>query len=405
MTETNAAKKVVSAKPDLAALPALFAEIGRSAASREANREHPFAELDLLRRARFGALRVAVRHGGAGISLRELLEQVIALADADPNVAHILRNHFNFVERYAIDPDDPAQRKFNADVVEGAIFSVANTEIGNPNRGPRDYDTLLVPDGDGFRLTGRKYYTTGCYYADYIAVRSRLPNGENASAIIPGNREGVDRLDDWNGMGQRLTGSGTTVLENVRIEPNEVVPDRAGANYKRPYSSTLSQLFLTTVIAGILRSVLRDATALLAKRQQVYYYAPTRTPVEDPILQTAIGQIAANAFAAEAAVLAAGEALDRAVAARGNPDLAKQAAHEGAIAAAKAKIVVDDVALKTTTLLFDVGGASATVQETNLHRHWRNVRTIASHNPASYKAWLVGTHLLNGTCLPTEGFF
>jgi hypothetical protein len=38
--------------------------------------------------------------------------------------------------------------------------------------------------------------------------------------------------------------------------------------------------------------------------------------------------------------------------------------------------------LAETTELFEVGGASAVGTGHALDRHWRNVRTIASHNPA-----------------------
>jgi hypothetical protein len=39
-----------------------------------------------------------------------------------------------------------------------------------------------------------------------------------------------------------------------------------------------------------------------------------------------------------------------------------------------------------------------------LDRHWRNVRTLASHNPPSYKAQGLGAYELHGTRLATLGF-
>ena len=56
-------------------------------------------------------------------------------------------------------------------------------------------------------------------------------------------------------------------------------------------------------------------------------------------------------------------------------------------------------------MLFSVGGASATGREANLDRHWRNARTIASHNPAMYKARAIGDLLINEQRLPANGFF
>jgi alkylation response protein AidB-like acyl-CoA dehydrogenase len=72
-------------------LQALFDFIALGAAERD--RILPFDAIDLIRRSRLGALRIPVVESGGGSSARELLEVVIRLGDADPNVAHIMRNH------------------------------------------------------------------------------------------------------------------------------------------------------------------------------------------------------------------------------------------------------------------------------------------------------------------------
>jgi len=63
-------------------------------ASASANAFSP-ESIDLIRRARLGALRLPTQAGGAGSTIRELFEVVIRLGEADANVAHILRNHFS----------------------------------------------------------------------------------------------------------------------------------------------------------------------------------------------------------------------------------------------------------------------------------------------------------------------
>jgi hypothetical protein len=52
--------------------------------------------------------------------------------------------------------------------------------------------------------------------------------------------------------------------------------------------------------------------------------------------------------------------------------------------------------LDETTQLFEVGGASAVGKQHALDRHWRNVRTIASHNPAIHRKRAIGDYALNG---------
>ncbi|AWT55460.1 putative acyl-CoA dehydrogenase [Mycolicibacterium smegmatis MKD8] len=56
-------------------------------------------------------------------------------------------------------------------------------------------------------------------------------------------------------------------------------------------------------------------------------------------------------------------------------------------------------------LLFETGGATSARTGLDLDRHWRNARTLASHNPDSYKLRYLGDHLLNGATPPTGSFF
>ncbi|CAH2601941.1 Acyl-CoA dehydrogenase [Rhodovastum atsumiense] len=391
--------------PDSAGFQALLDGIALGAVERERERIHPFEPLAQIRAARLGALRLPRADGGLGASNRQLYDVIIRLADADANVAHSLRSHFIFVERYLLGPRlGPVQETWRQAVAEGAIFGIASGETQTKTVGNAVENTLLTPDGDGFRLNGTKFYSTGTLYADYVQVRARLPDGALASAILPISRPGVEAVDDWDGFGQRVTGSGTTLFQDVRVEPHEVIPDEADGFARAPYSNTAAQLFLTAVNAGILRATLRDAAALVRRRDRNFYYAPSERPADDPVLQQTVGVIASNAFVAGAAVLAAADALDRLDARRHGPDAAA-AAHEAALLAAQAKIVVDDLAIRSGSLLFDVGGASATRRGPDLDRHWRNARTISSHNPATYKAVWVGNHVINGTPLPANSFF
>lgn len=123
-------------------------------------------------------------------------------------------------------------------------------------------------------------------------------------------------------------------------------------------------------------------------------------------MQQTVGQIAANAFAAEAIVLQAADALDRLDGARSEGEEFETAvALAASLSAAKAKLIVDDLSLRSATLLFEVGGASTTKQSYNFDRHWRNARTLASHNPSHFKARAIGDYEINGTPLPQRGFF
>lgn len=387
-------------------LDSLLAQIAKGESERERERILPFEAIDLIRGAKLGALRLPTSAGGASSTIRELFEVIIRLGEADANVAHILRNHFSVVERLVRHPRDEQGRQWQQAVADGAIVGLATTELDTPQVGNIIPNTTFTPEGDDYLLNGTKYYSTGTLYSDYVLVRAADPSGRPGATIIPVKRDGVELIDDWDGLGQRLTATGTTHFRNVRVRHQEIVFDAADVGYGVPYSNTFAQLFLTAIVAGIARAALRDAAALIRFRKRTFYYAPSEVPTDDPVLQQTIGQIASGAFAAETVVLAAAEALDVATDAfdAGAPD-ATEAAHKAALVSAKAKIVADDFAIRAGSLLFDVGGASATKKATNFDRHWRNARTLSSHNPTTYKARSIGQHVISGTPLPARGFF
>ncbi|BAY21411.1 putative acyl-CoA dehydrogenase [Calothrix sp. NIES-2100] len=387
-------------------LQTLLDFIALGATERDRDRILPFNIIDLIRRSRLGALRIPVAEGGAGSTARELFEVVIRLGDADPNVAHIVRNHFSVTERILRSERSERNRRWLKAVVDGAIIGLATTELeAKRSGGGQVVNTKLTPDGNSYRLNGTKYYSTGSIYADLIFVRVLAPDDTTAFILIPTNREGIELVDDWDGFGQRLTGTGTTTFTNVRVEADEVILDTDIDKDNLPYN-IVPQLFLTAINAGIIRSVLRDAKALIHKRPRTFYHAVAEQATDDPLLQQTVGQISANAFAAEAIVLAAADTLDRLAAAKAQGEEAEtEAALAASLSASKAKLIVDDLALRSATLLFEVGGASTTKKSSNLDRHWRNARTLASHNPSHFKARAIGDYEINNKPLPTRGFF
>ena len=398
----NPAHKLAPRSP---ALRDLYDRVAAGASARDHDRTHPYDALDWLRQARFGALRLPRPEGG-GASLREVFQEAILLGAADPNVAHIFRNHFTFVERFLLGSTDPGRQAWRETVRQGGIVGLASTELDRKQiGGEAPLRTRLIDRGDGLRLNGTKYYSTGTLYADLILVRATAADGSGVAVVIPTDRAGVERVDDWDGIGRRLTGTGTTNFHNVLVEPGEVIVDRDNPAYLLPFISSIAQLFLTAVNAGITLATRRDAKALITGRGRNFYYAPAEVGEGDPLVEQTIGELSANAFATEATVLAAADVFDRVAVARAAGEQPRELAHDAAIATAKAKVIVAELTLRSATALFDVGGASAATKGTNLDRHWRNARTLASHNPAVYKAQLVGAYDLHGTHLPPLGFF
>jgi alkylation response protein AidB-like acyl-CoA dehydrogenase len=311
------------------------------------------------------------------------------------------------VEQQLVSPD-PGDR------ARGLALLNSNALVGNgfseQSKHPvgLHFDTAFTVDPEGgYRLNGIKYYSTGTLYSDYTQIWASAPDGRIAGAVIPIDREGVTVEDDWDGFGQRLTATGTTRLVNVRVSEDEYF-DLGEPDGPQPpgYYGAFLQLYLQAVTAGVLRSVRNDAVALAERRARNFSHATApQVPTEDRQVLQVVGEIAADAFAAEAIVLVAAERIQDAVDSVVDGVPTQEAAEAAQLAAAEAKVAVDRFSYATAAKLFDVGGASATQAIYNLDRHWRNARTISTHNPTFLKASAIGDHIVSGASFPANAYF
>lgn len=402
---THPATDVV--RPGTSAFAALLERIAAGAEERERERIAPYDVIGWIKEAGLGRLRVPIAEGGAGLSVREFFAVLIDLAEADSNAAHILRTHYWFVEQQLQSADPDARARGIALLNDNKIVGNAFSEQSKRPVGLY-FDTALTPDADGgYRLNGTKFYSTGSIYSDYTQVWASAPEGRIAGAVIPVDRQGVSILDDWDGFGQRLTGTGTTQLDDVRVAADEFF-DLGEPDGEQPpgYQGAFLQLYLQAVTAGVLRSVRNDATALVSRRARNFSHANNpQSPTQDPQVLQVVGEIAADAFAAEAIVLRAAEVIQVAADSVVDGVPTVEAAEAAQLAAAQAKVAVDRFSYATAARLFDVGGASATQAVYNLDRHWRNVRTISTHNPTFLKASAIGDNIVNGTAFPANAYF
>ena len=385
----------------------LLAGIAVGAKDRDLNDENPFDQVAALKRAGFGTLRLPTELGGPGLTVPQLFSAVIDVAQADPIVAHIFRTHFWFTEERLRVARDEASQRWLRKVAAGKIFGNAFSEKGSLAVGSLVFNTRLLSDPSvGFRLTGEKYYSTGTLFSDYLTVAATTDHDSAATVVIPADRTGVRLIDDWDGFGQRRTGTGTTLFKDVAVSADEVLSDSPYDAEPVPTVQYASlQLYIHAVVAGILAAVVDDGVALLRSRDRSFSHAPTEKPTDDPLLQRQLGVLASTAYVARAAVLDAAEAIALATASDSGEGPDAQLAAEAQLRVAKVKVHLDDVAPEAATRLLELGGASAASRQRNLDRHWRNIRTITLHNPVAYKARVIGQNLLHGTPVPANAYF
>ncbi|MBB3605863.1 alkylation response protein AidB-like acyl-CoA dehydrogenase [Mycolicibacterium sp. BK556] len=403
MTTVEPVNRILPGTPEFTAL---LANIRAGAKDRDLNDENPFDQVDALKRAGFGTLRLPAELDGPGFTVRQLFSTIVDVAAADPIVAHIFRTHFWFVEERLRTLSDPRSRQWLTKVADGNIVGNAFSEKGSNAVGSLVFNTRLLPVPGGFRLTGEKYYSTGTLFADYLTVTATTDHDSVATVIVPADRDGVRLVDDWDGFGQRRTGTGTTTFTSVDVAPDEVLTD---ASYDADPVPTVQyaslQLYIHAVVAGVLQTIVDDGVELLRSRTRSFSHALTDNPVDDPLYQRQLGELASTAYIARAAVLDAAAAIEAATDSvrDGVPDA--DLSSEAQLKVAKVKVHLDDVAPEAATRLLELGGASAASRQRNLDRHWRNIRTITLHNPVAYKARVVGQNLLHGSPIPANAYF
>lgn len=372
----------------------IFARIAEGAVARERDRVLPYEPIQWLKEAGFGAVRVPVEHGGSGASLPQLFKLLIELAEADSNVPQALRGHFGFVEDRLNAQASAPQTVWFKRFVEGDLVGSAWTEVGAVKVG--DVITRVSRQGEQWVVNGTKYYSTGSLFSDWIDVFARRNDtGGDVIAAVRTQQPGVRQSDDWDGFGQRTTGSGTSVFDNAVVEEENLID----FSDRFKYQTALYQLVLLAVLVGSGRAAVREFAAEVGKRTRVFSHGNAPTASQDPQIQQVIGKASGLIYAAEAATLRAAQATQAAYLARFGDDaeIERQANIAAELESAQAQAATIELVLRATSDLFNTLGASATSTGKQLDRHWRNARTAASHNPVIYKERIIGDWHINGT--------
>jgi alkylation response protein AidB-like acyl-CoA dehydrogenase len=373
----------------------VFARIADGAVAREQEHVLPFEPVRWLVDTGFGRLRVPTDFGGDGLTIPELAEVLVELGAADANLPQIFRGHIAFVEDRLQAPPGGERDAWLRRFAAGEIVGNAWSETGSGALGSSQ--TRLERRGDRWVLNGRKFYTTGSIFAEWTDVTADR-DGESVTVLVRTSQSGVAISDDWDGFGQQLTGTGTIVFTDAEV--NEAHVSLFDDRFR--YQTALYQLVLLTVLAGIAAATERDTAQAIRERTRVYSHGVASLVKDDAQIQAVVGEISSVAYTALALVRGVAEAVqaaaDTAHAHDSEEDLAANVLAE--IRSAQAQVVLSESVPRAATLVFNTLGASATSRAKGLDRHWRNARTVASHNPVIYKARIVGDWSINGTPPP-----
>ena len=389
---------VIGSKAEALQAARTFAySIAAGARQRDRDRILPWQEVEQFSHSGLWGITIPREYGGAGVSTGTLTQAISLIAAADGNFGHIPQNHYYALEVLRVG-GSPAQKSFFYDrVLRGERLGNALAEIGH-----RDFKrrTQLLREPGGWHVQGSKFYCTGALFAHWIPtlVSAQEAQGERMYLVfIPRNAPGVTITDDWDGFGQRVTGSGSVQFERVRVEPEWVVPFTS--SFEQPTTiGPFAQIIHAALDAGIGHGALQASLPFIREHARPWVDAGVASAAQDPLLLQQLGNVHVRLRAADALLARAALAVD---AAQRSPTQDSVAA--ASVAVAQAKALSTSASLLAGSKLFELAGTASTLAGQGLDRFWRNARTHTLHDPVRWKYHAVGNYVLNGIRPPRHG--
>ncbi len=401
MTRSAAPAHVITDDAEaLAVAEKLASTFGDGDSRRDADRLLPHDEIASVAASGLLGITVPREFGGADVSTRTLGEVFVTLAAADSSIGQIPQNHFFFVDVLRHAANAAQQAFFYREVLQGRHFGNALSERGG--RTAMDFQIGFARQDDGtWVIDGTKYYGTGTPFAPWIPIYANDGTAGSAgrlhAAWVPATAPGVTVVDDWVGMGQRTTGSGTVTFDQVSIPDEYVVPAWRIFETTETFGA-FGNYIHAAIDAGIAVAALRDGGELIRTLARPWWEAEVEHAADDPLLVQQFGELSLLVRTARALVREAGDALD---AARANLDETTSAHASVAVAAARAQ--ADTAAVTVASEIFELIGTRAAANDLNLHRHWRNARTHTLHDPRRWKLQHIGRWELSRIAPPRNG--
>lgn len=346
--------------------------------------------------------RVPRRYGGPGVSYVGVCEMMTELASVDPSLTQVLQPHFGFLDVVALGATEAQKRRFFGGIVRGDHWGNATIELGVKTA--LHFETSVHRrDGVGV-VNGTKFYCTGTSYSDVIPVLCVEDGARLILAMVPRDAAGVDITDDWDAMGQRATASGTVRFADVAVGLESLV-DLSCLN-SRNFIGGASQIMQCAIDAGIARGALADAVDYVRHKARPWVDSGVKRAADDPYVQERVGRMRAMVTISDTMVrrgaACVDETYDAQVVRQCGGDELEELLVRASTDIAVAKIASTEAALRVSEMLFELGGASATMSKYGYDRHWRNARTHTTHDPLMYKFKHLGNLELSGTPPPNN---
>jgi len=236
----------------------------------------PFENFKELSEAGLLALPVPKALGGAGAGVREAARVINAVGKADAATALVLAMHYIHhlvIPRSGNWPAHLAQLVSRGAVNGLALINALRVEPdqGSPSRGGLPA-TTATRTAEGWRMTGRKIYSTGAPLLKWYTVWAKTdePDARVGVFLVPSGLPGTKIIETWDHLGLRASGSHDIVFDDVLIPLDHEVDLRRPSEWGAP---DVSQATIQAVLVG----AVYDGVARAA-RDWLIDFLKTRTP-------------------------------------------------------------------------------------------------------------------------------
>lgn len=389
LTELERWELTSAQRPVLEKVRKLGAEvIGPAAGHVDREGTYPRIGIGALKEAKLTGLSVPVADGGLGAGYRgdgTLLPLVLMeLASWCASTAQVFALHNTGVQLVHALGSDEQRKFFFAEAKAGHLFASFASEA-NADRSA--ISSILKRTDGGYALSGKKIFATGSPGAKWTFWRSVLDGAEGTTEerlVMPVVRlsdPGVTVTDDWDGIGQRGTGSGRVEADRVFVPDSQVIGGPGAYSGHADYFDAQFHLNFAAQFVGMALGAYREARKYVRERARPWPGAASAA--EDPYTQLRIGDMAVRLASARQLVLRAAKLLD---AHADRPELRRDIR----LAASHAKIAATETALDVTSAVFQTMGAGAATRRYGFDAYYRNARTLTLHDPVDRRRQEVG---------------
>jgi alkylation response protein AidB-like acyl-CoA dehydrogenase len=267
--------------PSVDATPAFFgcakllaAEFAARAAQHDRDASFPFQNFNDLSEAGLLALTVPVALGGHGASALDTARVLGIFGKADPSTALVLSMHYiqHLVMARSTRWPGRLSRKLARETVEGlSLINALRVEpdLGSPARGGLPA-TIARKTETGWRLSGRKIYSTGAPILKWYAVWAKTDEVETRVGLflVPAGLPGTRIVETWDHLGLRASGSHDVVFEDVVFPLDHEIDVRKPDEWRVPdfTQAIVHTIFVAAIYDGIARAARDWLTEFLKSR-------------------------------------------------------------------------------------------------------------------------------------------